>query len=104
MAKTFSTKDLAEHVSKKAGISLKQARAAIKSTFEGVATGLKKADRVSITGMGSFAKKVKPAQKGGKKAKNPFTGEEYITKDKPASVKVRFRPSGGFKDILGKGK
>ena len=40
-------------------------------TFEGVANGLKKTDRVAITGMGSFSKAVKPAQKGGKKAMEP---------------------------------
>ena len=100
MAKTFSTSDLAQWVAKKTDLKPKQARAAIKATFEGIATGLKKNDRVSITGMGSFAKKVKPAQRGGQKAKNPFTGEEYTTKPKPASTKVKFRPGGGFKGML----
>ncbi|MHB8604214.1 MAG: HU family DNA-binding protein [Thermoplasmatota archaeon] len=100
MAKTFTTSDLVGWVAKKTGMKPKDTRAAIKATFEGIATGLKKNDRVTITGMGSFAKKVKPAQKGGQKAKNPFTGEEYTTKPKPASTKVRFRPGGGFKGML----
>jgi hypothetical protein len=33
----------------------------------------------------------KPAVKGGKKAVSPFTGEEYITKDRPATVRVKSR-------------
>ncbi|HVL47061.1 MAG TPA: HU family DNA-binding protein [Candidatus Thermoplasmatota archaeon] len=100
-AKTYTMSDLAEYVSKKGGVSTKDARKIIKLTFEGVATGLKKNDRVAITGMGSFSKKTKPAQRGGKKAKNPFTGEEYITKPKPASTKVKFRPAGAFKGLVG---
>lgn len=102
MAKSIGTRELAEFVSKKAGLSTKQARSAIKLTFEGIATNLKRSDKVTVTGIGSFAKKVKPAQKGGKKAINPFTKEEYTTKSKPAVTKVKFRPGSGFKTILGK--
>ncbi len=100
-AKTFTTSDLVEAIAKKTGMTPKDARKGVKATFEAIASGLKKNDRVAITGMGSFSKTVKPAQKGGKKAINPFTGEEYTTKDKPASTKVKFRPSGGFKTLLG---
>ena len=100
-AKTAKTTDVADYVAKKTGLSTKQSRDAIKNTFEGVATLLKKNDRVNITGLGVFSKTVKPAQKGGKKAKNPFTGEEYITKDKPASTKVKFRPGKTFKSGFG---
>lgn len=104
MAKAISTKELAEWVAKKTGMSTKQARQGIKSTFEGIASSLKKADRVSISGVGTFTKTVKPAQKGGKKAVNPFTGEEYTTKPKPATTKVKFRPGKGFKTMLGTAK
>lgn len=40
----------------------------------------------------------KPAVKGGKKAINPFTKEPMITKDKPATVKVKIRPMKKLKD------
>jgi DNA-binding protein HU-beta len=102
MAKAVGTRELAEWVGRKSGLSTKQARAAIKLTFEGIALNLKRADKVNITGIGSFSKKVKPAQRGGKEATNPFTGEKYITKSKPASTKVKFRPGSGFKSIIGK--
>ena len=96
------TTDIAAHVAKVCGLSNKDARAAVNATFEGVAWLLKKNERVVVSGIGAFSKTVKPAQKGGKKAKNPFTGAEYITKSKPASPKVKFRPGKGFKEMLGK--
>ena len=99
--KTAKTTDIAEHVAKKTGLTPKQSREAIKTTFEGIASLLKKNDRVTVTGVGTFSKTVKPAQKGGKKAKNPFTGEDYVTKAKPAQTKVKFRPGKGFKGNLG---
>jgi nucleoid DNA-binding protein len=100
-AKTAKTTDVAEYVAKQTGLGTRDARDAIRATFEGVATLLRKNDRVSITGVGVFSKTVRPAQKGGKKATNPFTGEPYTTKAKPASTKVRFRPGKGFKSGLG---
>src|SRR5688572_14235610 len=99
--KTAKTADIAEHVSKQTGLSMKDSRAAITATFEGVARLLKSNDRVSLSGVGVFAKTTRPAQKGGQKAKNPFTGEEYLTKPKPASVKVKFRAGKGFKGGMG---
>jgi DNA-binding protein HU-beta len=96
------TTDVAEYVAQQTGMSPREARAAVKATFEGVARLLKKNERVAITGIGAFSKTVKPAQKGGKKATNPFTGEQYVTKAKPASTKVKFRAGKGFTQHLGK--
>ncbi len=97
MAKTAKITDVADYVAKKTGLSNKQSRESVKATFAGISSLLKKNDRVSVSGVGTFAKSVKPAQKGGKKAINPFTKEEYTTKDKPAVTKVKFRPGKGFK-------
>jgi nucleoid DNA-binding protein len=102
MANAASNKDLIDHVAKETGWNTAEARTAVKATFDSVAMLLKKNERVSVTNVGSFAKKVKPSQKGGKKATNPFTGEEYVTKDKPASTKVSFRAGKGFNAHLGK--
>lgn len=101
MAKTAKTADVVDHVAKQTGLSPKESRAAVKATFEAVAKLLKKNDRVSVTGVGAFSKAVKPAQKGGQKATNPFTGEPYVTKPKPASTKVKFRPGKEFKQNVG---
>lgn len=101
-ASSARTKDIADHVAKETGLSAKQSKQAVVATFEGVAKALKRNERVSITGIGVFSKKVKPADKGGKKATNPFTGESYVTKPKPASTKVKFRAGKGFTQHLGK--
>ena len=96
------TTHIAEYVADQTGMSLKDARSAVNATFEGVAKLLKKSDRVTVTGVGAFSKSVKPAQKGGQKATNPFTGAAYITKPKPASTKVKFRAGKGFTQHLGR--
>ncbi len=44
-----------------------------------------------LPGIVKFMNVKKPATKGGKKATSPFTGEEYITKAKPATIKVKAR-------------
>ena len=102
MASSARTSDIAEHVSKSTGLSTKQSREAVKATFEAVAKLLKKNERVTVTGIGAFSKKVRPAEKGGKKAINPFTKEPYVTKARPASTKVKFRAGKGFTQHLGK--
>lgn len=42
----------------------------------------------------------KPAVKGGEKKINRLTGEEYVTKDKPAYNQVKLRPVKKLKDAL----
>jgi DNA-binding protein HU-beta len=95
------TTHLSEYVAEQTGLNRKDARAAVNATFEGVAKLLKRNDRVTITGVGAFSKTVRPAQKGGQKATNPFTGAPYTTKPKPASTKVKFRAGKGFHSHLG---
>ena len=102
MAPNARTTDIAEYVANETGLSKKQARDAVTATFEGVAKLLRKGDRVTVTGIGAFSKTMRPAQKGGKKAINPFTKEEYVTKPKPASTKVKFRAGKGFTQHLGR--
>ena len=45
----------------------------------------------TLPGLLKIVTKHIPAKKGGKKAISPFTGEEYITKAKPATVRVKVR-------------
>ena len=96
MASSARTTDIAEHVANETGLSKKQAKEAINATFAAIGKLLKKNDRVTITGVGAFSKKVRPAEKGGKKAINPFTKEPYTTKARPASTKVKFRAGKAF--------
>jgi len=100
--KTAKMTDVAELVARDTGMSAREAKQAVAAAFSGIAKLLKSNDRVNITGVGVFSKTTKPAQKGGQKATNPFTGAAYTTKPKPASTKVKFRPGKGFKTALGK--
>lgn len=95
------TTHIAEYVAERTGLSVKEARVAVNATFEGIAKSLRKGDRVTMTGIGAFTKAVRPAQKGGQKATNPFTGQPYVTKPKPARTKVKFRAGKGFTQHLG---
>jgi len=101
MPGTAKMTDVVDHVANVTGLSNREARQAVQASFEAVGKLLKKNDKVSISGVGVFSKTTKPAQKGGKQAKNPFTGEMYTTKSKPASTKVKFRPGKGFKGHYG---
>lgn len=54
----------------------------------------------TIPGLCKIVTKYKPATKGGEKKTNPFTGEEMITKPKPASQTVKIRPLKALKDMV----
>jgi nucleoid DNA-binding protein len=62
----------------------------------------KKTDAKSFTipGLCKIVTKFKPAEKGGEKKTNPFTGEEMITKPKDASQQVKIRPLKALKDMV----
>lgn len=102
MAKSYSKTDLINDVVKKTKMPRKDAKAAIDTAFESLQTGLRKTGRVSVSGFGTFSTRKTKAQKGGQKKINPFTGEEYTTKAKPAQTKVKFRPAQAFKGLFNK--
>lgn len=52
---------------------------------------------VTLPNLAKLSSQHTKADKGGKKAKNPFTGEEYITKPRPAKTKLKAR---GLKNFL----
>ena len=54
----------------------------------------------TLPGLCKIVTKYKPADKGGKKTRNPFTGEEMLTKPKPASQQIRIRPMKALKDMV----
>ena len=61
---------------------------------------LKKNGEFVMPGVAKFKLKRIPATKGGEKKIMPATGQEYVTKPKPASNKVRASFVKGFKDSL----
>jgi hypothetical protein len=58
--------------------------------------GKKGARIITLPGIAKLTATPKPAVKGGKPVKNPFTGAMGVSKDKPATVKVRARALKAF--------
>lgn len=80
--------ELVEAVASKAGLSKKDADAAIKAFTEIVANTLVKGEEVQLIGFGTFS----VSQRNGRTGKNPQTGEEIeiapykVVKWKPAKT------------------
>ncbi len=55
---------------------------------------------ITIPGLLKIKAAVKAAVKGGQKKENPLTGGTYVTKDKPASIRLRALPVKALKDAV----
>ncbi len=80
-------------IASKAGISKADADKALKALTDGVTTALKKGQKVSLVGFGSFEVSKRAARKG----RNPQTGAEIKIK---ASKTPRFRPGASLKKAV----
>lgn len=89
----MNKKEIANKMSKDAGISFIQAEKAFNSMIEGIKNSLKKGKRVTFSGFGSFEVKKRKARTG----RNPKTGEVISI---PKKKRVKFNPSKSFKDSL----
>ena len=75
-------------------ISKKAVQAVIDTTFEEIKKSVKKEERFSFPGFGTFAKRKRAARSG----RNPQTGEKIKIK---AQTTVAFRPAQALKDFVG---
>ena len=80
-------------MSKDAGISVLQAEKALQAVTEGIKKALKKGERVTISGFGSFEIKSQKARQG----RNPRTGETIKI---PKKARIKFNPSQSLKSLL----
>lgn len=85
--------ELVAEVAAKAGLSKKDADAVVKAVFESITDAMKKGDKVSLVGFGTF----EPRQRKARKGLNPLTKQEI---DIPASVAPAFKAGKGLKDAL----
>ena len=85
--------DLVKQIAKEADITAKQAEASLKATIEGVSGALKKGDKVSFVGFGSFSVKKRAAREG----RNRRTGEKLKI---PAMKVPKFSAGKGLKDAV----
>ena len=87
--------ELIEAVVAKAGLTKKDADAAVKATFEAITEAMAKGDKVALVGFGNFEVRDRAARTG----KNPQTGEEV----KIAACKVpAFKAGKALKDAVNK--
>ncbi len=89
----MSKSEFVAAMSEKAGLSKKDADAAYKAFTEVVVEELKKGEKVSLVGFGTF----EIAERAERKGKNPRTNEEIII---PASKSPKFKASKTLKDAV----
>lgn len=96
----FTKTGLIDKMAERAGIERKQAAACYKLIEDVMQASIMKGGLGTFTlpGLLKVKTRIKPAVKGGKKAINPFTKEEYITTAKPAKVIVKVLPMKKLKD------
>jgi DNA-binding protein HU-beta len=89
--------DLIDRVSGDAGISKAQADRAIDSVLGGITDSLRKGERVTLVGFGTFA----VSQRKSRKGRNPQTNELIKI---PATKSVRFSSGKKLKEVINKRK
>ena len=91
----MNKQDLVLAVAKEAGLSKKDAEKAVTATFASIVKAVKKGDKVSLVGFGSFEARKRAARVG----RNPQTKAEIKI---PATKIPAFKAGKGFKDAVAK--
>lgn len=87
--------DLVKATASAAGLTKKQAEAAVKAMFDEISAAMAKGDKVQLIGFGTFEARKRPARTG----KNPRTGEKVKIK---ACKVPAFKAGKGLKDKVNK--
>lgn len=85
--------ELVGAIAENAGISKADAEKAVKAFVEAITDCLKKGDKLSLVGFGTFSTSTRAARQG----QNPQTGKKI---DIPESVSPKFKPGKALKDSL----
>ncbi|USS85371.1 HU family DNA-binding protein [Fructilactobacillus ixorae] len=85
--------ELVDDVAQAAGLTKKDATAAMDAVFDAIQAQLAKGERVQLIGFGSFEVRERAARKG----RNPQTGKEI---EIPASKVPAFKPGKALKDAV----
>lgn len=85
--------ELVSAMAEKAGLSKKDAEAALKAFTDVVAEELKKGEKIQLVGFGTFEVSERSARTG----RNPQTGEEMKI---PASKSPKFKAGKALKDLV----
>lgn len=87
-------------IADKTGLARKDVIGVIDTLNDIMTASVKKHGTFNYMGLMKLTLVKKPAVKGGKLVKNPFTGEMVKQKARPASRSVRVRPMKAIKDML----
>lgn len=85
--------ELIDAVAKKAGLTKKESAQAVDAIVESIAEALKKGDKVTLVGFGTFSVTKRKPRKG----RNPKTGEEIKI---PATKSPKFTPGKALKEAV----
>lgn len=85
--------DIIKKVQDTIGVSRADAERAVETFIDCVVTSLKSGEEVSVSGLGIFATKARPAREG----RNPRTGETIRI---AATRTAKFRPAKALKDAI----
>lgn len=80
-----------EYIAQKTGESAKDTKVFVDAFWETVVEQLKKGEKVSLTGIGTFCLKKRPSRRG----VNPLTQKRIVI---PAKTVVNFKPSQSLTD------
>ncbi|MFC1659595.1 HU family DNA-binding protein [Pseudomonadota bacterium] len=86
-------KDLISVIASNTGLSKKDVSSMLDATLDAMTKALKKKEKVTLIGFGTFSVKKSPARKG----RNPQTGKEITIK---ASNRVKFSAGKALKDAV----
>ena len=89
----MSKQQLVEMIAEKAGLTKADASRALEATMESIQEALKKGEKVSLVGFGTFATSKREAREG----RNPRTGE---TVKIAARTAVTFKAGSALKDSV----
>lgn len=89
----MSKQQLVESIAEKAGLTKADAERALKATLESIEETLKKGDKVTLVGFGTFGTSKREAREG----RNPRTGE---TVKIAARTAVTFKAGSKLKDAV----
>ncbi len=85
--------ELVAKIAEKAGLSKKDAEAALNAFMDAVKEALAAGEKVSLVGFGTF----EVVERAERKGRNPQTGEEITI---PATKAPKFRPGKGLKEAV----
>lgn len=91
--KTMNKADLIENIAKAAEVTKSQAATAVDTFITSLEKALKKGDRITLVGFGTFSTSVRKAREG----RNPATGKKIKI---PKKKVVRFKAGKGLVDLL----